>query len=93
MVYNNKNIDESSGKVDESAPTLGESVQDVDKSAADQRKDESSAAGKDESGRGITGSESNQVTESILRLRPSLSPIMIWMKMLTSASCLKTLLT
>lgn len=62
MVYNNKSIDESSGKMDESAQKLGESVQDVDKSAAG--KDESSAAGKDESGRGITGSESNQVTES-----------------------------
>ncbi|MFZ2499975.1 MAG: ATP-dependent protease LonB [Methanosarcina sp.] len=55
MVYNdNQNIDASSVKMDESSPKVGEPVPDVDKSATDQRKDES--------GMGMTGSESNPVT-------------------------------
>jgi Lon-like ATP-dependent protease len=54
MVYNNnQNIDESSGKMDDPAQNMGESIQDVDKSAANQKRDES--------GRGMTEPEPNQI--------------------------------
>lgn len=57
MVYNNnQNIDVSAGKIDEPVQNTDESIQEVDKSTADQEKDESS--------KGMTGPESNQMAES-----------------------------